>query len=498
VSFDERPECTKQSDCNGFGILDPHVCREQKCVALRNDGEAGGDCKLVLGQEGLKESESPFVFGALSAVGSATDPLSPVSLLYDLVVQEFQRKGGLTLAGRSQAPVAVVCDVADVEPSALERTFDHLVGTLGVAGVITALPAPDLKQAFERVHHDQGKSVLFVSPYPSEPLLESIDDDGLLWHMMGPPEDVGRAYAPLIRRAENYVNPPDAAGSRPPIRLALVNSDTSLTSEMASLVESTLVLNGVSAAENGSAFYRRFVLSNADSYAKALEELVEFRPHIVVSVADDQWIYDVLFPLEVNWPEDTEQERPFYVLSPFQVDSEDLLALVADPLASARTRMAGVSLSSLHESPVYRAFQSNVNATYALPVLENMENFYDAPYFLLYAAAASNVGRPGGADLARGMLRLLEGTPLAVGEEDIPAVLAELNAGPNASVALEGTLGPPDFDVETGARKHTPSSAFCITGGGDEPLAYRHDALRYDPERDVLTGSFDCFPFPEE
>jgi hypothetical protein len=139
-----------------------------------------------------------------------------------------------------------------------------------------------------------------------------------------------------------------------------------------------------------------------------------------------------------------------------------------------------------------------VNATYALPVLENMENFYDAPYFLLYAAAASNAEQPGGADLARGMLRLLEGTPLAVGEEDIPAVLAELNAGPNASVALEGTLGPPDFDAQTGARKHTPSAAFCITGGGDEALAYRHDALRYDPERDVLTGSFDCFPFPEE
>lgn len=498
VTFDERPECTVQADCNGFDADDPRVCVQGSCAALRNDAQAGGDCKLVLGEASLGESAPPFVFGVLSAVGGVTDELSSANKVFDLAFREFQRRGGITIAGRTRAPVAVVCDTDGASDEQLERTLDHLTGTLAVPGLIAPLPSTTLKRHFERVHLELGRSAFFLSPFDSDPLLATVEDDGELWHLLGPSTSVGLAYPPLVRRAERYVNPPTAGGMRPPIRLALLNDGASITSEMANVIEQHLSLNGSSALDNGPEYYRRFALDSGDDYATALEALVAFEPHIVVSAMNDAFLTEIMLPLEINWPESSGQARPFYVLSPFQVDSVELLDLVANAIPDARTRTAGVSLASAHDSPVYQDFQRNVNAEYQDPALENMENLYDAMYFLLYAAAASDAERPSGAALAHGMRRLVSGEPFAMGQEHIPAVLAKLNESPSTSIALEGTLGPPDFDVETGTRLHTPSSVFCIAED-DGALAFRHDALVYDPALDALEGDFDCFAgFPAE
>jgi hypothetical protein len=496
--FDERPECVVHADCDKFDRFDPHTCVEGSCVALRNDGPEGGDCRLVLGQAGLTGSEPPFVFGVISDVQSVEDDLSATSKLFDFAMQEFERRGGITLAGKTRAPVAVVCNGVEATDEELERTFDHLTGRLKVPGIITPLRGTTLKRHFERVHLDQRKSVFFLSPVESDPLFANIDDDGELWHVLGPPTAVGFAYPPLIRRAENYVNPPGEDGTRPPIRLALINDNTSLTSELANVVERELTLNGSSASENGPDYYRRYALGTPDDSPAALEDLLDFKPHIVVSVMFDDFMSQFLLPIEVNWPEDAGQPRPFYVLSPLQVDAAYLLELVS-AFPDSRTRMAGVSLASALDSPVYQTFRRNVSAAYpGEDYLPNMENYYDAMYFFLYAAAASNAERPSGAALARGMQRLVRGEPQQMGQEQIPAVLAMLNASESSSVALEGALGPPDFDVSTGMRLSTPSSAFCIAEQ-DGLLSYRHNVLLYDRERDELVGDFDCFPgFPAE
>jgi hypothetical protein len=498
ITFDERPECAVQADCNKFDSFDPHVCVEGSCVALRNDGEEGGECRIVLGQGALDDSAPPFVFGILSDDGAVGDELSPAGTLFEFARQEFERKGGVTIGGRTHAPVAVVCDAFQEPQESVDRTLDHLFEKLRVPGVVSTLYANELKETFEHVHQDMGHSALFVSAFESDSQLASVDDDGELWHMLGPPVTVAEAYPPLVQRAENYVNPPSADGTRPPIRLALVNDTGSLTSDMANAVEQKLRLNGLGATENGPEYYRRFALATADDYASTLEALIDFQPHIVVPVTDDEFLSQILFPLEYGWPASSEQPRPFYVMSPFHVDDVQLLELLTYAIPEARTRLAGVSLASDHESAVYQTFQRNVNAAFQDPGLQNQENFYDAMYFFLYAAAAGNSAHPTGQNLARGMRRLVQGEPYQMGQEQIPAVLAKLNESPSTSIALEGTLGPPDFDVTTGTRLYTPSSAFCVADE-DGVLVYRHDVLRYDQKRGVLTGDFDCFAgFPAE
>jgi hypothetical protein len=62
------------------------------------------------------------------------------------------------------------------------------------------------------------------------------------------------------------------------------------------------------------------------------------------------------------------------------------------------------------------------------------------------------------------------------------------------ALALHGTLGPPDFDVETGTRE-AQASVYCVGPHDEYPelMVYKYDVLRYRAESDTLEGEFSCF-----
>jgi branched-chain amino acid transport system substrate-binding protein len=74
---------------------------------------------------------------------------------------------------------------------------------------------------------------------------------------------------------------------------------------------------------------------------------------------------------------------------------------------------------------------------------------YDAFYLLAYASFALGDQIPTGLNLARAMARLVPpGTPVEVGPSAIFDALTRLQEG--ASIDLNGTGGPLDFDLSTG------------------------------------------------
>ncbi len=89
------------------------------------------------------------------------------------------------------------------------------------------------------------------------------------------------------------------------------------------------------------------------------------------------------------------------------------------------------------------------------------ENFYDAPYFLMYAAAAAPPisSEVRGQDLVDGMKRLIDmdGPQYRIGLNKIPSTLQALT---NGSIRLDGTMGPPEFNPTTGSRT-TAGSVWC-------------------------------------
>jgi len=142
----------------------------------------------------------------------------------------------------------------------------------------------------------------------------------------------------------------------------------------------------------------------------------------------------------------------------------------------------------IEDPTLYNAYLSRIDATYEEAFdFTGTENFYDAIYFVFYAtAAAGNVPTLDGSRIANGMFQLLEGDEISVGPTDIPNALNTLEI--EGSIELFGALGPPDFDMATGARR-IPGSVYCVQDG-----EYLYDALRYDSATMLLEGSLECIP----
>jgi hypothetical protein len=513
IVFDESPSsppCAMQRDCNRFGAADPHVCREGTCVPLlddRPDTQAvEGACDRVLGVENLESPMPAFVFGAVFWRPEG-DRHSLAELNYELVVREITREAGFDAQGSTRLPVGVVCHVRNT--AELDRAFDHLTSDLGLPGLLASLPSVELKRGFERIYAEKGRQVFMLSPLVSTPLLAAVDDGGLLWHILGSARDLARAYPPLIRRTEDYLRRRGLDGGSSELRLVLVSSSRSEDVEMASYVDGALKLNGKSAAQNGDEHYRRYTVQQTptdqgESFAEALQGIFEVRPHIVVPIGDERYLRDLVGILEGAWAQVPDGQRaPFYLLSPYHAGSAALIsALAAFP--SLSERVVGVAAAAARKSEVYAAYRRNLQGLYPDRTdLEGGENFYDAAYFLLFAVAAAGAAPElSGQQIDAGMTRLVAGTEFSMGQAQIGDVLLALR-DPAASIALEGTLGLPDFDVETGTRRRGEGSVWCVTRDAEQRPAFHYDVLVVDESKprvapalppSSLVGELGCIP----
>lgn len=488
----EDSSCRTHRDCNPEVSDDPRICLRSRCVRLRNDDPSdpsrGGTCVQVLGAEHLAAGAEPFVFGALTAVFQPVE-IVPATRNYDLAIREFAARGGVPIAGTTRFPMAVLCD-ALAERESLARTFDHLVHTLDVPAVLTPLAPVELKWAFEHVHANWEKAVLFLSPFQSDNTLVQQDDRGLLWHLLGGPQDLVPVYVSLVERVEDYVKRTTGLSQ---IRLALVDAETSFESDLGNLLHKQLRFNGKSPAENGDA-YLRLRLPTWDAIDELwdthLPKIQEFLPHVVVFTGGSEATL-LMGSLESSWPElsGAFDPGPFYVLSPTQAGQRPELRNMLSGLG-LHDRVAGVNFAAADDSTLYDEYLSAFEATFAQDAhLAGTENFYDAIYYLIYAAVAAGDEQPlDGTRMASGLQRLLNGPAHAVGGLHIPDVVAALRTEP--SIALHGTLGPPAFDPVTGAWRGN-GSVFCVEPN-EGTIDFRMDVLKYDRNTGALTGTFPC------
>jgi hypothetical protein len=303
----------------------------------------------------------------------------------------------------------------------------------------------------------------------------------------------------LLSRVQAHVRERASNVQDGALRLALSSSLRAEDVDLASTIDASLVLNGKTRQELDRASYRRYAIEGekvdgGDSYVDAVVDLFEFRPHVVVAVDDDRFVTYILHVLESAWEQvEDGQERPFYVLSPAQARSAALESALLD-FPTLAQRVVGVAPAVARDTELHAAYLSDLESRNTdLLQVDGGETYYDAGYFLLYAAAASGAPEPFGDALASGMQRLLDGAPFSVGEPQIPEVLGALR-DPNVSVALHGTLGAPDFDRVTGARRHGEGSVWCVTRESEDDVRFHYDALSLDASSDGLVGELPCIP----
>jgi hypothetical protein len=286
-----------------------------------------------------------------------------------------------------------------------------------------------------------------------------------------------------------------------PIRLAMLRGTDAFGLELSSLVASELAWNGKSVTENGSN-YQGYTFDELTT-PEIVDKLLDFVPDLIVSTAGDEVTHlntGLVWDLDTKWKglvKSTQEEPnpplPFYILSPFNAGASDSVIKLFEAEASGSDqkpweRYIGITAASAANLTLQNDYAVNVRAKF-MGADPDTGNFYDAYYFLAYAMYAAHVNDPRGADIARGMHRLLEGDPYNVGFADIAKITAALK-DEDSTIELNGTLGPPDFDKK--GIHVDPGSVYCFLDGGSG-VTYFPDALRYDRAAGMFDGSFPCF-----
>lgn len=536
----EASQCSKDSDCASQGsAFEGFTCSSGTCVApdagMRNDSDqdaapqgcsSNADCTAESSQYvevvcetetksclqltteacpfvvGDWRTENPLVLGAFALISTLAPKEHASTLNYTLAIEELATAGGIPVGAgtKLRSPVVVVCNA-----KAVDAGLEHLVDTLHVPGLVTTFDSKTLRTEFkERL---QESKTFTISPYGADSTLTS-QNDGLLWHMLGEPSDLVPTYEALFGLLEPYVQTKIGAGPTA-LRVATISGDTTVETDLAESVTATLSWNGKSLKENtDDKNYLNIALPSTLSGKKlddidvepAVQALLAFKPHIIISFSSEEFS-KLVQVLEIVWPASS-GPRPFYVLSPYNTSDKALFPLAAgsdDDAESFRSRIAGINVASTSEARVLDAYERRFIGRF--PTAQSalgQENYYDAMYFLVYAAVgAGRVSGLSGENLREGMQRLFSGTSIDMGPKDLGNAFGALGT-PKGSISLFGTLGAPTFNLGTGARRGA-GSVYCIALEGQKNPVYKFDTLRVvaaksgDEGAPTLEGTFPCY-----
>jgi hypothetical protein len=477
--------CQSNSECidgPGNGTV-PYICNaSRKCVQLLSP-----ECPTILPQTGeiwrenLRADNNALVLAGTGLIGN-TSGLDLFLRNYELALTELKSK--VTGIGGRRV-VMLGCKATYDSTDELDRMMAHLADVVKVPGMIAAMGAEDLQRAYEQ--KGDAANLFFMNPLESDPAIAALQTRGRIWNIGSGADVIARAYAPLLDRALAHLAPTGT------VKVAtVVTADVRFLTNMVSTIQAPpaqygLRFNGKSVDDNRPDNYRGFNIDSStdSSVATQVQGLIDLQPTVIISAAETQFLVRIIPQVEASWP-DPGPPRPFYLLSPYNYNDAALKELVAsNPQLVAR--MAGVNGAAAVDPANYRQYFGNWGDAY--PELRDesgYENFYDAAYYLLYSIAAA--AQPlNGDNIAFGMNRLLSGPAYNVGPTDMPNALQALGVA-SATIQLNGTLGPPDFNRINGTR-NSPGSVWCI----DQSGTYHADVLRYslvgnDPMQSTLTG----------
>jgi hypothetical protein len=503
--------CTTNAECLDRHPQEAYICRKSQCVALETN-----ECSIVLPwKSALKDlrAESPLLVGALTS-GTDLKYEHPHVLNWELAFSEFNLQTG-GLDGGKRPLILVTCDATDhrVIPA-----MKHLALDLGITGMLVSIQPKELLDAFEYTRDDEykaagGEDVFFLSMSSATNALEILQDDGLIWHMLGSPRQHAETTAALVRRIEPHVqaqrearfelfDDDDPTTRR---RLMLIAADTSLQTEIANVLTSgnadtpqtNLVVNGELAIlqdEFKQLQTQSQLLHGQVDTEVVAEAILAHKPHIVVAMATAEFA-DIMMLVEAHWVADG-QIRPHYVLSPSLIGNVSLLNLMkthegyVPPLHEHTVGVNYAQAKEYRAVALWAGYRTRLLGMYGegplAPTLPNYENYYDAAYLLFYsyvaAGAASN--DVSAKDLRDALTtRVISDHQSAdtfdVGPIPMLGALARLEQSTNA-IRFYGTMGDPTYDRSTGVRQ-VPTSAWCFDVI-DNVATVAVDALLYDRE----------------
>jgi nucleoside-diphosphate-sugar epimerase len=475
--------CKTNAECSDRNLDEKYRCRSDgECVPL-----ATLECPLVYGDSNDDNAVFIGAFGAREGIDLAD---STTVSTYRLAINEFEDADNLPGPGRDRrALVTVLCDN---NPSFLDAAMRHLTEDVEVPGILATLGNDELLDAFRNYGNDR---VFFLSSQGASRELVAEPDEGLIWSMLGQPSDFVPIYTAFLARLETYVlqTYPNIKN----LRVFAVRSTDAFSAELADSVLPQLRFNEKNVATNFDDGNYRLRAIPVDDPTAAIQETVaeifEFKPHIVLSVANEVFTATtgVVAQVEASWrATNPDQPRPFYVMSPANTDRlQELLGRVVERQnalsSTAHKRFLAIGAAPAKDRQLYDDFRLRLLANFPEARVEG-ENLYDAFYFMAFAIhAAGNLPELTGHGIATGMLRLLspDVRKTAFVQPTTIADVFQVLTTPSNSVRLVGTMGPPDFNTSTGARIES-GSITCF----DENATVQSHVLRYNRVTESFEG----------
>jgi branched-chain amino acid transport system substrate-binding protein len=475
------------ADCGEWAGGAAAICRKSTHTCARL---VSPDCKVLAEPSTIADDRTVWFGSMFPATGPDAALLgAPNTNALELARRDFMTIGhGLpSTHGGPPRPIGIVACDDDADP---RRAANHLVTEIGVPAIIGFHRSAVVLDLATSVFLPNGTLVL--SSMNRSPMLSTVPQRAgqprLLWRTTFTTEHI---TDPLSAVLESVVAPALRHRSLPKgrdrnLRVAAIRAEGLIGITFSDAVLSKLHLHGKPVFENAESF--RTFLDQSGKESDLVRELAEFRPHAILYLGEiGRGLAGRVFePLEAAWPTDADS-RPYYVGGSTFFNDE--LAFIGHD-ADRRRRVFGQSAAQTTENAKFvmrynEVFEPKQTVTGA------PNSTYDAFYALAYATLASGTESPSGADIGKGMSRLVPpGVPIGVGPTRIYDAFNTLNNG--GSIDLAGAASSLDFDMATGdvpTRQAILCASVDATGRAVDTM---ESGLVYDPTEKKMVGTLKC------
>jgi hypothetical protein len=183
----------------------PYTCIDGQCRPLLTV-----DCPVLLPEDSagqyaareLLKKPAPIIIGGFASMANATNPADTLSVVnWNLALTEFNSitSGGLHSFDGSGVPrplIGLICQGYNATTATVDTSMAHLAQDIRVPAILSTLTASNLLEAYNFTTTssyvaNNGQPVFFMSSGSATMQLASLNDNGLVWHMLG---KIGRAH----------------------------------------------------------------------------------------------------------------------------------------------------------------------------------------------------------------------------------------------------------------------------------------------------------------
>jgi len=511
-------QCSSNSDCTSKGgafagsVCADHVCvikctSNKQCTAqngspsicVRETGACGAllspDCQTIFQEPGALDNEGTVLLGMLFPMSGENAASEKSRINAVELARRHIHKANSGLPGVKDGPsrplVLLACDDAK-DPL---RAARHLTSDLHVPAIVGP--------AFSGVTTTVAKEVtipagtLVISPSATSPTLTDLADNGLVWRTA--PSDVIQALAMVqvvATKLEPDVRTAYTLKDTDKIRVAVVHKGDAYGTGLATALFKGLRFNGGASAAANADFFKQLDYGDpqktaapelAAAYKKAVDSLVAFKPHILITIGTTEAVTDIFAKVEAQWPA-AEPIKPRHLVSDGLQVPEMLTQIGTNDALRKRVLGTVPGVPGTNYESFKIAFDTAFPDT---PADSYSAGSYDATLLLGFAIAAAKDKPLTGAIINEGLKKTIPSPRATPIDADVNEINKGFGAMAGDGIDFSGASGLLDFDPATGEAP-ADIQIWCLKAPGGKPVAFGPSGLVFGAKTNALEGTFSC------